>query len=201
MEMPMERHEPHDACTMNSARCLLRFQSVGFLAPSLPGDPVDLARLSLHRIANDLGAKVTVCQMPCTDISESGEEITFPHYLAQMELLAKHNPNRPVFVEGPFPQWLRKTYSGLINCPLRKRASFAMCMTSRGDQATLNQWISGLQETNPTQFRLEADPRERHILSLDTGTDRGEMKKQGPGQRDRQSQILLWRRDIAVARE
>ncbi|KAK6323095.1 hypothetical protein J4Q44_G00054340 [Coregonus suidteri] len=94
---------------MNSARCLLRFQSVGFLAPSvraavqhatlrqtatafsiitlhdtcgqLPGDPVDLARLSLHRIANDLGAKVTVCQMPCTDISESGEEITFPHYL------------------------------------------------------------------------------------------------------------------------
>ncbi|XP_045078147.1 evolutionarily conserved signaling intermediate in Toll pathway, mitochondrial-like [Coregonus clupeaformis] len=172
---------------------------------------------------------------------------------AQMELLAKHNPNRPVFVEGPFPQWLRKTYSGLINCPLRKRwrshtiqrgvsttlfswtwtsndyllslphtynylwpagqigsfdvedvdegASFAMCMTSRGEQATLNQWISGLQETNPTQFRLEAEPRERHILSLDTGTDRGEMKKQGPGQRDRQSQILLWRRDIAVARE
>lgn len=26
----------------------------------------------------------------------------------QMELLAKHNPNRPVFVEGPFPLWLRK---------------------------------------------------------------------------------------------
>lgn len=28
---------------------------------------------------------------------------------SQMELLAKHNPNRPVFVEGPFPLWLRKT--------------------------------------------------------------------------------------------
>lgn len=27
----------------------------------------------------------------------------------QMELLAKHNPNRPVFVEGPFPLWLKKT--------------------------------------------------------------------------------------------
>lgn len=25
-----------------------------------------------------------------------------------MELLAKHNPSRPVFVEGPFPLWLRK---------------------------------------------------------------------------------------------
>lgn len=43
---------------------------------------------------------------------------------------------------------------------------FAMCMTSQGDQATLNQWISGLQETNPilgrvpTLFRLEAGPRE-----------------------------------------
>lgn len=28
---------------------------------------------------------------------------------SQMELLAKHNPSRPVFVEGPFPLWLRKT--------------------------------------------------------------------------------------------
>lgn len=28
---------------------------------------------------------------------------------SQMELLAQHNPSRPVFVEGPFPLWLRKT--------------------------------------------------------------------------------------------
>lgn len=28
---------------------------------------------------------------------------------SQMELLANHNPCRPVFVEGPFPLWLRKT--------------------------------------------------------------------------------------------
>lgn len=28
---------------------------------------------------------------------------------SQMDLLAKHNPNRPVFVEGPHPLWLRKT--------------------------------------------------------------------------------------------
>ncbi|KAG7252648.1 hypothetical protein CRUP_000055 [Coryphaenoides rupestris] len=39
-----------------------------------------------------------------------------------------------------------------------------MCMTSQGDQVTLNQWISGLQETNPilgqvpTLFRLENSP-------------------------------------------
>lgn len=26
-----------------------------------------------------------------------------------MELLAQHNPSRPVVVEGPFPLWLRKT--------------------------------------------------------------------------------------------
>lgn len=29
--------------------------------------------------------------------------------LEQQSLLAKHNPNKPVFVEGPFPLWLRKT--------------------------------------------------------------------------------------------
>lgn len=27
----------------------------------------------------------------------------------QQSLLAKHNPNKPVFVEGPFPLWLRRT--------------------------------------------------------------------------------------------
>lgn len=43
---------------------------------------------------------------------------------------------------------------------------FAMCMTSQGNQATLNQWISGLQQDNPilgqvpTLFRLDPGPRE-----------------------------------------
>ncbi|XP_018526643.1 LOW QUALITY PROTEIN: evolutionarily conserved signaling intermediate in Toll pathway, mitochondrial [Lates calcarifer] len=181
----------------------------------LPEDPVDLARLSLTRIANDLDAKVTVYQLPCTDVTESGEEVTLPHIVgiqspSQMELLAKHNPNRPVFVEGPFPLWLRKTcvyYYILradptpldekveepydpercldyplqldldLDCDLGDDESFdvedldegpvfAMCMTSQGDQATLNQWISGLQQNNPvlgqvpTLFRLDAGPRE-----------------------------------------
>ncbi|XP_026873061.1 evolutionarily conserved signaling intermediate in Toll pathway, mitochondrial isoform X2 [Electrophorus electricus] len=80
----------------------------------LPKDPVDLAHFSLTRIANDLDATVTVYQHPLTDITETGEEISQPHIVGiqspeQRALLAKHNPNRPVFVEGPFPLWLRKT--------------------------------------------------------------------------------------------
>lgn len=80
----------------------------------LPQDPIELARFSLTRIANDLDAKITVYQYPSTDITEIGEEVTQPHIVGiqspdQISLLAKHNPNRPVFVEGPFPLWLRKT--------------------------------------------------------------------------------------------
>ncbi|XP_028285073.1 evolutionarily conserved signaling intermediate in Toll pathway, mitochondrial [Parambassis ranga] len=181
----------------------------------LPKDPVDLARFSLTRIANDLDAKVTVYQLPSTDITESGEEITLPHIVgiqsvSQVELLAKHNPNRPVFVEGPFPLWLRKTcvYYYILRAdpippeekieepfdpercfyyPLQLELDldrdfgdeedfdiedldegpvFAMCMTGQGDQATLNHWISGLQENNPilgqvpTLFRLSTGPSE-----------------------------------------
>ncbi|XP_031733567.1 evolutionarily conserved signaling intermediate in Toll pathway, mitochondrial [Anarrhichthys ocellatus] len=181
----------------------------------LPEDPVDLARFSLTRIANDRNAKVTVHQLPCTDVTESGEQITQPHIVgiqspSQVELLANHNPSRPVFVEGPFPLWLRKKcvyYYVLradptprdekveepfdpercLDYPLQLELDldrdlgdeesfdvedvdegpvFAMCMTSRGEQAVLNQWISGLQENNPilgrvpTLFRLDAGPRE-----------------------------------------
>ncbi|KAM3590027.1 uncharacterized protein V6R79_002186 [Siganus canaliculatus] len=188
----------------------------------LPGDPVDLARLSLNRIANDLDAKITVYQLPCTDITESGEEVTLPHIVgiqspSQMELLAKHNPSRPVFVEGPFPLWLRKkcVYYYILRAdptppeekveevydpercfdyPLQLELDlerdfgdeenfdvddldegpvFAMCMTGQGDQVTLNQWISGLQQNNPilgqvpTLFRLDAGPRELQDLGDD----------------------------------
>ncbi|XP_068443988.1 evolutionarily conserved signaling intermediate in Toll pathway, mitochondrial [Clinocottus analis] len=181
----------------------------------LPEDPVDLARFSLTRIAHDRDAKVTVHQLACTDITESGEEITLPHIVgvqspSQVELLAQHNPSRPVFVEGPFPLWLRKkcVYYYVLRAdpiPLDEKveepfdpercfdyplqleldldrdfgdeenydvedldegAVFAMCMVGQGDQAVLNQWISGLQENNPilgqvpTLFRLDPGPRE-----------------------------------------
>ncbi|KAF3836753.1 hypothetical protein F7725_004217 [Dissostichus mawsoni] len=177
---------------------------------NLPEDPVDLARFSLARIADDRDAKVTVYQLPCTDITESGEEITLPHVVgiqspSQMELLAQHNPSRPVFVEGPFPLWLRNkcVYYYVLRAdpvppeekveepydPERSLAYplqldldldrdlgdeesfdvedwevFAMCMTNQGDQAVLNQWVSGLQQYNPilgrvpTLFRLEQGP-------------------------------------------
>ncbi|XP_030195062.1 evolutionarily conserved signaling intermediate in Toll pathway, mitochondrial [Gadus morhua] len=195
-----------------------RFKHVNpFPVPRLlPSDPVDLARLGLTRIANDLDAKVTVYQMPYTDITETGEEITLPHIVGtqspdQVELLAKHDPSRPVFVEGPFPLWLRNVcvhyyvlradplppgekveepydperslyYPLELSLELERDMGdlgddfdvedldegpvFAMCMTGQGDQATLNQWISGLQEANavlgrvPTLFRLDAGPRE-----------------------------------------
>ncbi|KAM8881193.1 evolutionarily conserved signaling intermediate in Toll pathway, mitochondrial [Synchiropus picturatus] len=185
------------------------------LPAELPEDPVDLARLSLARIANDRDAKVTVYQTPCTDITESGEEVILPHIVGiqspdQMELLAKHNPSRPVFVEGPFPLWLKKTLvhyyvlraeptppeekveevydpERCFDYPLQldldydrdlgdieefnvddldEGPIFSMCMTSKGDESTLNQWISGLQETNPilgqvpTLFRLNSGSRE-----------------------------------------
>ncbi|KAL4648209.1 evolutionarily conserved signaling intermediate in Toll pathway, mitochondrial [Arapaima gigas] len=80
----------------------------------LPQDPVDLARFSLARIADDLDARVTVYQLSCTEKSEGGEEMSQPYVVGiqspdQRNLLAKHNPSRPVFVEGPFLLWLRKT--------------------------------------------------------------------------------------------
>ncbi|XP_068164041.1 evolutionarily conserved signaling intermediate in Toll pathway, mitochondrial [Antennarius striatus] len=174
-------------------------------------DPVDVARFSLTRIANDLDSEITVYQFPSTDVTESGEEVTHPHIVgiqspSQKELLAKHNPSRPVFVEGPFPLWLKKTcvYYYILRAdpvppdqkveepydpqrslgyPLQLDLNleldfgeyvdfdvedldegpvFAMCMTSQNDEATLNQWISGLQKNNPilnrvpTLFRLDA---------------------------------------------
>ncbi|XP_077597677.1 evolutionarily conserved signaling intermediate in Toll pathway, mitochondrial [Stigmatopora nigra] len=77
-------------------------------------DQVELADFSLKRIANDLDARVTVFQAPGVDVTESGEQVTRAHLVGiqspqQMELLRKHDPSRPVFVEGPFPLWLRKT--------------------------------------------------------------------------------------------
>ncbi|XP_029310227.1 LOW QUALITY PROTEIN: evolutionarily conserved signaling intermediate in Toll pathway, mitochondrial [Cottoperca gobio] len=191
----------------------------------LSEDPVDLARFSLTRITNDRDAKVTVYQLPCTDITESGEEITLPHVVgiqspSQMELLAKHNPSRPVFVEGPFPLWLRKKcvyyyvlradptppdekveepydpercfyYSLQLDLDLDRDFGdeqsfnvedldegpvFAMCMTGRGEQAVLNQWISGLQLNNPilgqvaTLFRIDDGPKEL-LGAADTESD------------------------------
>ncbi|XP_055052763.2 evolutionarily conserved signaling intermediate in Toll pathway, mitochondrial [Misgurnus anguillicaudatus] len=201
----------------------------------LPCDPVDLARFSLTRIASDPDAKITIYQYPSTDITETGEEALRPYIIGiqgpeQRSLLAKHNPCRPVFVEGPFPLWLRKTcvhyyllradpvppeekveeefdheligpeqslfYPQRVELDLERDMGdddsfdvddveegpvYAMCMAGQGDQATLAQWISGLQETCPilgqipTVFRLDSGSRE-----LLTSSDAQQSPKQGP---------------------
>uniref|UniRef100_A0A8U7NXE9 Evolutionarily conserved signaling intermediate in Toll pathway, mitochondrial n=1 Tax=Corvus moneduloides TaxID=1196302 RepID=A0A8U7NXE9_CORMO len=82
------------------------------LPPQLPPPGLAAARLGLRRIAGDPGATVTVIQVgtwrgdtgmggcPPLPGSQSPE---------QRELLAQHDPSQPVFVEGPFPLWLRGT--------------------------------------------------------------------------------------------
>nr|XP_033781019.1 evolutionarily conserved signaling intermediate in Toll pathway, mitochondrial [Geotrypetes seraphini] len=177
----------------------------------LPCDPVDIAKLSLQRISADLDARITVYQMPSV---EEKTRITHPYIVGiqspdQQSLLQKHSPDRPVYVEGPFPLWLKKTcvYYYLLRAELlppgekeeeedidpernfyfpmqldldlerdlgdddsfdvnevEEGPVFAMCMVGSEDQATLAQWIRGLQETNPilghipVVFRLESGP-------------------------------------------
>ncbi|XP_038644321.1 evolutionarily conserved signaling intermediate in Toll pathway, mitochondrial [Scyliorhinus canicula] len=80
----------------------------------LPSDPVALAQLGLQRIANDLSCQVTVYQEPRSYLGPDALEIRLPHIVGiqspdQRELLARHDCRRPVFVEGPFPLWLRRT--------------------------------------------------------------------------------------------
>ncbi|XP_078393693.1 evolutionarily conserved signaling intermediate in Toll pathway, mitochondrial, partial [Cetorhinus maximus] len=81
--------------------------------PLLP-DPVELARLTLQRIANDLSSQVTVYQEPRSYLGPDGREIRLSHIVGiqspdQRDLLARHDCRHPVFVEGPFPLWLRRT--------------------------------------------------------------------------------------------
>lgn len=73
---------------------------------------MDLAKLGLRHMEPDLSAKVTVYQMSLPSDSTGMEDPTQPHIVGiqspdQQAALARHNPSRPVFVEGPFPLWLR----------------------------------------------------------------------------------------------
>lgn len=91
-----------------------RFKNVNpFPVPQdLPQDPVDLARLGLRHMEPDLSARVTVYQMPSLNDSTGTVDPTEPHIVGiqspdQQAALARHNPARPIFVEGPFSLWLR----------------------------------------------------------------------------------------------
>ncbi|RMB93801.1 hypothetical protein DUI87_29793 [Hirundo rustica rustica] len=83
------------------------------LPPRLPPPGPAAARLGLRRIAADPAATVTVMQKPVPDSGEDEGSVQ-PYIVSsqspdQRELLAQHDPSRPVFVEGPFPLWLRGT--------------------------------------------------------------------------------------------
>ena len=75
--------------------------------------------------------------------------------------------------------------------PVDEGPVFAMCMTSQGDQATLNQWISGLQGNNPilgqvpTLFRLDDGPRE---LQWSADTESGHPHRPKPEAQKEDSQ-------------
>nr|XP_019600558.1 PREDICTED: evolutionarily conserved signaling intermediate in Toll pathway, mitochondrial isoform X3 [Rhinolophus sinicus] len=105
-----------------------RFKNINpFPVPrDLPQDPVDLARLGLRHMEPDLSARVTVyqglgaasfhpyssLQMPSSKDSIGTADPTEPHIVGiqspdQQAALARHNPARPIFVEGPFSLWLR----------------------------------------------------------------------------------------------
>uniref|UniRef100_A0A6B2F8B7 Evolutionarily conserved signaling intermediate in Toll pathway, mitochondrial n=1 Tax=Bothriechis nubestris TaxID=1766655 RepID=A0A6B2F8B7_9SAUR len=78
----------------------------------LPEDPIELAKLSLQRIAADLNAKVTVYQISHSEVLDSGKEINHPHIIGiqspdQQSLLTSHNTEKPIFLEGPFRLWLK----------------------------------------------------------------------------------------------
>ncbi|KAG8441390.1 hypothetical protein GDO86_006940 [Hymenochirus boettgeri] len=80
----------------------------------LPSEPVELSRMCLQRIAADMDSKVTVYQMPSVEESEDGTKQEHMHIVGiqspdQMSLLADHDSSTPVYVEGPFPLWLKKT--------------------------------------------------------------------------------------------
>ncbi|XP_058146515.1 evolutionarily conserved signaling intermediate in Toll pathway, mitochondrial [Dasypus novemcinctus] len=91
-----------------------RFQNVNpFPVPrDLPQDPVDLARLGLRHVEPDLSAKLTVYQMPSSKDWTGAADASQPHIVGiqspdQQAALARHDPARPIFVEGPFSLWLR----------------------------------------------------------------------------------------------
>ncbi|XP_064293345.1 evolutionarily conserved signaling intermediate in Toll pathway, mitochondrial isoform X2 [Phalacrocorax carbo] len=83
------------------------------LPARLPPSGLATAHLGLRRIANDLDARITVYQRPVPD--EGDDEGSVQPYIIgaqspdQQALLAQHGPAQPVFVEGPFPLWLRST--------------------------------------------------------------------------------------------
>ncbi|XP_051901957.1 evolutionarily conserved signaling intermediate in Toll pathway, mitochondrial [Pristis pectinata] len=61
-----------------------------------------------------LGRGLSPVPRPREEAAPDGGVLRVPHLVGlqspeQRDLLARHDPRRPVFVEGPFPLWLRRT--------------------------------------------------------------------------------------------
>lgn len=86
--------------------------------------------------------------------------------MVRLVLLCQHDLNKMVCISPD-------TYNDVCSFDpaVEEGAVYAMCMAGQGDQATLSQWISGLQETCPilgqipTVFRLDSGPRELQTSS------------------------------------
>eukprot|EP00075_Anas_platyrhynchos_P013980 XP_027303233.1 evolutionarily conserved signaling intermediate in Toll pathway, mitochondrial [Anas platyrhynchos] len=137
------------------------------LPPRLPPPGLAAARLGLRRIANDPDAQLTVYQPP-HPASGADEGSQQPYIIGsqseeQRELLARHGPERPVFVEGPFPLWLRST-----------RLEYYVL---RGDPLPPHLRVSPppISLTPPQQLRTPPGPRTQPLypLYLDLDLERG----------------------------
>uniref|UniRef100_A0A2K5W2C3 Evolutionarily conserved signaling intermediate in Toll pathway, mitochondrial n=1 Tax=Macaca fascicularis TaxID=9541 RepID=A0A2K5W2C3_MACFA len=91
-----------------------RFMNINpFPVPrDLSQDPVELATFGLRHMEPDLSARVTIYQVPLPKDSTGAADPPQPHIVGiqspdQQAALARHNPARPIFVEGPFSLWLR----------------------------------------------------------------------------------------------
>ncbi|XP_033927854.1 evolutionarily conserved signaling intermediate in Toll pathway, mitochondrial [Melopsittacus undulatus] len=81
------------------------------LPTPLPAPGLQRARLGLQRIQPH--STLTVYQHPVPEEGD-GEGSIQPYIIGsqtedQRELLSRHSPSRPVYVEGPFPLWLRSS--------------------------------------------------------------------------------------------
>jgi signaling intermediate in Toll pathway protein len=76
----------------------------------LPEDALSLAILALKRMSVDTDTKITVWNVntPENETSKSKQDfIASAMSITQKQLISKHNPDKPLFVEGGYSCWLR----------------------------------------------------------------------------------------------
>lgn len=81
------------------------------LPEPLPRDPYELAKIAIERISNvDPTTQVTIYHS--ADIKDAVDDtwIISAQSTVQKHLLSENDPKEPIFVEGPFPVFLRGNY-------------------------------------------------------------------------------------------